>query len=236
VKEYYTYQYLRLDRSPYYVGKGVGNRAWHSHKHHRPPKDVNRILIQCWSDEATALAYERYLIDFWGRRDLGTGILNNHSDGGEGLSNPSDATRKKLTMSHLGNNSGHGNLGRKQSELEISKRKATLVSLGRGIGFKEPFDVRLKKSIAMQGNTNSLGVIHRTHCPQGHNRALCGIDSHGFCKECKRLRSVVYRGEITLEEVRKAQSDRIGTTNHLRWHVNRQVINPDCKFCEEEGK
>jgi len=235
MKSYYTYQYLRLDGSPYYVGKGVGNRAWRSHKHHRPPKDEHRILIQYWVDEATALAYEIYLIDFWGRRDLSSGILNNHSDGGEGLSNPSETTRKKLILSHLGNNSGHGNLGRKQSDSEKDKRIAALISIGRGKGFKEPVEVRLKKSIAALGNTNGAGV-RRTHCPQGHERSVGNIDSHGFCKECKRLRSAVYRGDTTLEEVRKAQSDRVGTTNHLRWHVNRQVINSDCRFCKEEYK
>ena len=235
MKEYYTYQYLRLDESPYYVGKGVGNRAWHSHKHHRPPKDRNRILIQYWANEDTALAYEMYLIDFWGRRDLGTGILNNHSDGGEGLSNPSDMTRKKLILSHLGNNSGHGNLGRKQTESEKDKRKAALILVGRGVGFKEPAAVCLKKSIAMKGNTNGLKAIPQSHCLRGHNRILCGIDSHGFCMECKRLRSIIYRGETTVEEMRKAQSSRLYNTNHLRWHVNRSIVNSDCGLCQKQN-
>jgi len=48
------------------------------------PKDRVGIVVQKWSDEATAFAFEVYLIDFWGRKDIGTGILHNRTDGGEG--------------------------------------------------------------------------------------------------------------------------------------------------------
>ena len=74
--KFYTYLWLREDGSPYYVGKGKGDRAFASagHSVHRP-KDSFRIHIQNWPDEATAFAYERYQIDFWGRIDIGTGIL-----------------------------------------------------------------------------------------------------------------------------------------------------------------
>jgi hypothetical protein len=86
---YYTYQYLRKDGSPYYAGKGSNGRVYRTHKGHYPPKnadgsvDYSRIRIQYWQDEVTALAYEIYIIDFWGRKDLGTGILHNRTDGGD---------------------------------------------------------------------------------------------------------------------------------------------------------
>lgn len=84
---FYTYLYLREDGSPYYVGKGFGRRAYRKHAPTaNRPKDCDRILIQPWPDEATAFAYEIYQIDFWGRKDLGTGILRNQTDGGQGPS------------------------------------------------------------------------------------------------------------------------------------------------------
>jgi hypothetical protein len=105
--QFYTYEYLRLDGSPYYVGKGSGRRVYTSGAGHRPPKDHRRIGIQYWSDEATAFAYERYLIDFWGRKNNETGILRNLTDGGEGCSGMvvSPETRDVIRKSKLGKTS-----------------------------------------------------------------------------------------------------------------------------------
>ena len=99
--KFYTYTYLRLDGSPYYVGKGANGRAFAHTIGHRPP-DIKRIRIQYWADEATAFAYERYLIDFWGRKDLGTGILRNLTNGGTGGA-PTGTIRPDLATRNIGN-------------------------------------------------------------------------------------------------------------------------------------
>lgn len=83
--QFYVYLYVREDRTPYYVGKGSGNR-W-SENYGRPcqrPKDRTRIIVKECFSESEAYATEKHLILLYGRKDLGTGCLHNRSEGGEG--------------------------------------------------------------------------------------------------------------------------------------------------------
>ena len=101
MNEYYTYAYLREDRTPYYIGKGTGDRIYSTNKRIKPPKDKSRIIyLKQNLTEAEAFRHEIYMIDVFGRIDLGTGILRNRTNGGEGTSNPSDETRRKIIESN----------------------------------------------------------------------------------------------------------------------------------------
>jgi NUMOD3 motif len=85
---YYVYSYLREDYSPYYIGKGSGKRAYtKGPKEVKPPRDKSRVkIIKADLTEEEAFLLEKLYILMFGRVDLGTGILRNKSDGGDGSS------------------------------------------------------------------------------------------------------------------------------------------------------
>lgn len=101
MENYYVYAYLREDFTPYYIGKGKDKRAWTKCKGEvYPPQDKSFVKILAHKlSEKEAFLLEVKLISFYGRKDLGTGILRNKSDGGEGTRRPHNkvAWNKGLT-------------------------------------------------------------------------------------------------------------------------------------------
>ena len=102
---YYVYQYLREDMTPYYIGKGSGNRAYSNIRATPKPTDKSRIQIvahRLSNFEASQL--EIKLIALYGRKDIGTGILRNKTDGGDGATGHvhSIETKQKMSQSHKG--------------------------------------------------------------------------------------------------------------------------------------
>ncbi len=105
---YYTYAYLREDGTPYYIGKGKGDRAYRKvGKPCATPKDKSKIIqLKTNLTEEEAFNHERYMIFIIGRKDLGTGILLNKSDGGEGRSGyiPTEELKRNQSEKMKGEN------------------------------------------------------------------------------------------------------------------------------------
>jgi general stress protein YciG len=100
---FYTYAYLREDRTPYYIGKGIKDRI-HNPLHnsiHLPSKERRLFLKQNLTEEE-AFKHEIYMIAVFGRKDLGTGILRNMTNGGQGVSGRivSDNQKEKMREYH----------------------------------------------------------------------------------------------------------------------------------------
>lgn len=83
---YYVYAYLRKNNStPYYIGKGRGNRAYNKNHTVSVPTDKSKIaFLETNLSEIGALALERRYIRWYGRKINNTGILHNITEGGDG--------------------------------------------------------------------------------------------------------------------------------------------------------
>jgi hypothetical protein len=87
---------VRVKKEECMLNIGGGNGSF-------TPKDKSRIIIlKYFTSEIDAYKHEMYMISVLGRKDLGTGILINVSDGGEGSSNVSQRTRNLISKNHKG--------------------------------------------------------------------------------------------------------------------------------------
>ena len=134
---YYVYAYVRKsDATPYYIGKGKGARAWCIHNGITVPQNSKIIILEQNLTDIGALALERRMIRWWGRKDLQTGILLNQTDGGDGSEGriANHQTKEKISLAKAGKKRADRvwNKGLKYSQEIKSKLDYSGLSLGQG--------------------------------------------------------------------------------------------------------
>jgi hypothetical protein len=205
--QFYAYLWLRKDGTPYYVGKGRGNRAFTSRDHtcHKPV-DNSRILILLRDSEEEAFETEKELIANWGRKDLGTGCLRNLTDGGDGVS---------------------GIIFTKEHQVNAAKAGGKFCVENK-IGFFNP----VNKEICREGSRKA----GKNNVESGHLQKISSIG--GKVAGALAAKRNVESGHMSAvgkkygglnKEEHVAGSKRY---LHIRWHVNRNIINSSCQYCK----
>ena len=199
MNNYYTYAYLREDKTPYYIGKGTGDRIYSTNrKGLKPPKDKSRIIfLKKNLTEEEAFKHEIYMVAVFGRKDLGTGILHNKTDGGEGASGvvKSDETRKKLSEA------GKGKTHSEETRIKLSDANKGKNNPNYGKSASE--ETRKKLSERQKGEKNhNYGKTHS----EERKRKMSEY-SKNRSEEHKRKISEARKGKTPSEETRKKQSD-----------------------------
>ena len=227
LNRFYTYAYLREDRTPYYIGKGEKNRIYKKKKNEiQPPKDKSRIIFLKENlTEKEAFEHEIYMIAVFGRKDLGTGILHNRTNGGEGCSGAVRSEEWKLNQSknregillseEHKRKIGESKMGKPRSE--ETKRKQSESMKGKYTGEKHPLygksksqESRKKQSKSRKGkytgkDNSFYGRKHSEEFKKNHSKVNkgkkwwndgCGNDK--LSKECPGEEWILGRSKIKL--------------------------------------
>lgn len=191
ITAYYTYLWLRKNGTPYYVGKTARlSRAYGGGRHsvHRP-LDKDRIVVQDWPSEEDAISAEMLLIACYGRMDNGTGMLYNHTDGGEGSSGQKQSAETiRRRASQIRGRARQECVRKAISASKLGKKNPSYKARGerhwnRGLTRSEETRRELRAKRALQ----DMSYRRKSVCKRGHERTPDNTDTKRSCRLCKRL-------------------------------------------------
>lgn len=177
---YYIYAYLReKDNRPYYIGKGSGNRAFSKNHNVSVPNDRNQIVF--WHqnlEENEAFNLEMFYINMFGRKDIGTGVLYNRTDGGEGPSGlqHSDEYKERLRQQALNNSGNFG--GGDNPRLGVTLSEETKQKISKANKGRKPPQSAIDASKARKGIKNEKNSKHLNRLWQDPKYAKHMSDVH----------------------------------------------------------
>jgi group I intron endonuclease len=133
----------------------------------------------------------------------------NLTDGGEGVVNPTEETRRKIAVGGY----KQGAIARDSGQLASITTKETRAKGGRIQGFiqgRKNVESGQLASIRTKENQSKAAKV------SGRNNVLSG--------HLENIRLSLYRKENHAKYL------------HVRWHINCNIINPNCKLCKESNE
>lgn len=214
---WYVYLHIRLDKKePFYVG--IGNKKNYARAYQTKSDRRNQIWHKIFSKtdikieiildnltKSQASEKEKEFIKLYGRKDLGTGILCNMTDGGDGTWNcvMTEDTKEKIRQSKLGDKNPM--FGKSPSEETRLKRSKSLT------GQKRSEETKHKQSL----NTIKSGQAKSVNVYKYDNGEYVGT-YYAICEACRVLGFHHLNGKAVMV----ANGKRIQTKGYVFKYVN----------------